>query len=348
MLFNTKLKPMVEMEQRRNLFGIDDLIGGAVGGIGSLVGGLVGSGDTGLSDQALTDIQNLPTGYTPEMYQYIAENAPQLFELPTEVQAQVISEDPTLRAMQTKGLGEMQDVAEKGITAKDQQSFNAARQKAGTEARGQNEAVISDLAARGRSGSGIEAALRQMANQSAQDSLSGSLDTQATADAEARQTALNNLLTQTAGVRNQDFTANKANTDIINDFNLYNSANTQKTKNANVELNNAYNQRNTSAQRDVANSNTNLRNQATIDQLNNQYRQTAMATPQANANQNTQNTASGAVGRTITNAGTGIGQMIAGAGGQSTGSNNYWNNLTPPYSYGDELKNNGKFFQSNY
>lgn len=156
----------------------------------------------------------LPTyqDYVPESYNY-----------------ETIKEDPNLRSAQMAALAKMSGLAESGLSAEDEAAFTKARQQAGQIQKAGNDAAIANANARGVGGSGMEFAMREMANQhGAQNAQNAGMDQAATS---ARQRALYNqsYMQGLGNQRGQDYQVNQANTGIVNRFN---EANTNNKNNA--------------------------------------------------------------------------------------------------------------------
>lgn len=284
-------------------FGIDDAIGLA-GGIG---GGLLGLfGGESAADVAQEQYGNLPTTFTPEMLPYLQLGALQNYATPEDLTGQTIADNPELQAMQMNTLNQLKDIQEKGFTPAQQNAFTQASRAANTQAQGEQGAIMADLAAKGRSGAGIEAALRQMASQAASERASQQMLQQAQAEAEARQNANSALLAGASQVRAQDVGVQGQNANILNEFNKLNSKTRQDTANANVDLANQraitnYNQQNT-----VNAANTQAKNAAKQLDIANKYAKAAGITGQAN--------------NTINPQYAGLGQMIGQAAGNIAGT----------------------------
>lgn len=198
----------------------------------------------------MPDLQN----YDPQQYSYIGDYAPTLG------QASTISEDPTVRSAQMSALQRMAGLADTGLTDVDQSNFMQARLLGDQVARQGNDAAVQNAQARHLSGSGMEFAMKEKANQdAAQRSQQAGL--QAASDS-ARQKALYQQAYGSAlsGVRGQDFTANQANAGILNQFNQMNTG-----------IQNQAQQQNLSNKQNVNNMNVQTGNQA--QQYNNQMRQ---------------------------------------------------------------------------
>lgn len=143
--------------------------------------------------------------------------------------ADTVKEDPALRSSQMDVLSKMAGLSKDGLSDVDAAGYQKSRDEAQQIAQGQSGAALANAESRGLSGSGMEFAAKEMAGQSAANRAQ-SADLQQAADS-ARQRA---MYTQAyggalAGQRSQDFGANAANTNILNQFN---QANTQARNNA--------------------------------------------------------------------------------------------------------------------
>jgi hypothetical protein len=178
--------------------------------------------------------------YNPEGYQYLGDYSPEMMD------AETISEDPSLRGSQMSVLEDLAGLSKTGLTDVDALGYEKARDLGNQMARSGTQAAIQNAAARGVGGSGLEFAMREIANQEGAERAQNAALEQAAES--ARQKALytqayGNML---SGVRNQDFGVNRANTDILNQFNQmntqnrneaaqYNLGNRQNMANANVD-----------------------------------------------------------------------------------------------------------------
>lgn len=163
---------------------------------------------------------------------------------PEDTKYQTVSEDPAIREQQLGVLKKMSGLADSGLSDEDQLGFFKAKAMGDQMARAGNEAAIQNAAARGVSGSGMEFASREAANQAgAQRAQEAAMEQAATA---AKQRALYASAYGDAlgRQRQQDFSANAANTDIINKFNS-----------ANTVAHNAAQQYNQQGERNVAQQN---------------------------------------------------------------------------------------------
>jgi len=145
-------------------------LGSVIPGIGTAIGGIAGGliglfgGESG-GDIANKYYSGIPMSFTPEEIPYSALAGMQQYQTPEELQAQLIQENPELINKQMLALDEMKQIQEQGFTPAQQRAFSQASRAAGTQAQGEQGALIADMAAKGRSGSGVEAALRQMARE---------------------------------------------------------------------------------------------------------------------------------------------------------------------------------------
>jgi hypothetical protein len=158
---------------------------------------------------------------------------------------QLVAEDPMLKSKQMGNLNRLEQLANQGLSAEDEAGFAQARDIGAQQARSGTQAALANAEARGVAGGGLEFAMREMANQGgAQRSQAAGLEQAA---AGARQRALQAQAYQSAlgQNRDQDYRANSANTNIVNDFNSKNTQQRNSIGNANVDQKNSafqYNQ----------------------------------------------------------------------------------------------------------
>lgn len=270
-------------------------IGTAIGAIG---GGLLGLfGGDSPADVAREEWDKLGSlGFTPEALPYLQMQALQNYNIPDELKAQIIQENPQLANLQMQSMNELKQIQEAGFTPTQERAFTTASRAAGTQAQGAEQAILQDMASRGRSGSGVESALRQMAIQAANERASQQMMQQAQAEAEARQRANDALFAQAYQMRGQESNIKGQNADILNRFAEMNSKRRQEAQNANVDLANKVAMQNYQTQQ----ANVENRNAAKRYEMENKIRKAqAMA---------------GQAGNTIDPKFAGIGQMVAQAG----------------------------------
>ena len=175
-------------------------------------------------DQILRQYQNLELpdikwqNYKPEETQVMGDYTPESY------QAQTLEEDPLMRGKQMDYLNQLQNLSTTGLAAEDQAAFEKAKSNAAQMARSGREAESARLKARGLSGSGMELAAREAANQEAASrAQSAGLDQAA---ASARQRALYNQAygSELSSQKNQDMELQAKNKDILNKFNEMNTS----------------------------------------------------------------------------------------------------------------------------
>lgn len=217
-------------------------LGGMVGaGLGNVLGGLFDSSDEDAMDELRRNQAIYGNVPLPEFQNYV----PDLYT-PEAAQATTVQEDPGLRSQQSNYLMRMAGLAEQGLSDVDQAGFERARSLAGQISRGGNAAALQNATARGVGGSGLEFAMREQAAQDAAQRAQDAGLQQAAESARQRamyQQAYGNAL---GNVRSQDFTANRANADILNNFNQYNTSATNNARQWNVGNQNSAQQYNNS------------------------------------------------------------------------------------------------------
>jgi hypothetical protein len=169
----------------------------------------------------------------PDYLQY----SPELFTTES-TDYQTIGEDPLVKSRQMQALQRMAGLAETGLSEVDAAGFARARDEGNQMARAGTQSAIQDAQNRGVAGSGMEFAMREIANQGgAQRAQQAGLDVAANA---AKQRALYNTAyaDQLGSARDQDFRAGSANTGIINQFNQANTNQRNQTNMNNVNLKN--------------------------------------------------------------------------------------------------------------
>jgi hypothetical protein len=202
---------------------MDDIFNGGQGRAEADRAAAIGRDNTAL----MTDLK-APTinweNYNPEMIN------------PDTIDYKTISEDPAVRNMQMRSLAQLAGLAEDGTSAQDELGYQKARELGSQQARAGTQAAIADANNRGVGGSGLEFAMREIANQGGAQSAQTAALTQA-ADS-ARQRALYEQAYNSAlgSQRSQDLDLSKSNTDIINNYNA-----------ANTNIKNSANQTNTTA-----------------------------------------------------------------------------------------------------
>jgi len=179
-----------------------------------------------------------------------------------------VSEDPLIRSAQMSALSKMAGLADRGLSEEDAAGFQKARAQGAQMSRAGTEAALANAQARGVGGSGLEFAMREMANQQgAERASSAGLDQAANA---ARQRAMYNqaYAQQLSGVRGQDANMNQANADIINRFNMQNTQNRNNVNQQNVQNRNQAQQMNNQGRLDMSQRNFDNRMAKATGQMN--------------------------------------------------------------------------------
>jgi len=192
--------------------------------------------------------------YNPEEFQYLGDLKPEMMEYDQ------IEEDPMIRSDQMEVLAKLAGLSERGLSDVDAAGFERAKQLGARSARAGTEAAIENARARGAAGSGMEFAMREIANQEgANRAMNAGLEQAAEAARQraAYTAAYGNSL---AGMRNQDLNVNSQNTDIINRFNQMNTANRNDAAARNLDMRQGL-------------SNTNIGERNAAQQYNNDLRQ---------------------------------------------------------------------------
>lgn len=227
---------------------VGEIIGGGIG----LLKGLFGGGES--EEERLARMQleaaQKQFGDQPAYNAPALDYNPTAYGSPETPDAQTISEDPNIRAAQISALNSMLTRSNEGLTAEERRQQDLGRRKQEQTTRGAEEAIIANMAARGLGGGGMEYALRQQAAQSAADTASQGGFARESTNAQQKLAALNNLLTGAGEVRGQDFTVNRTNADIVNDFALENSRRRNAIAAANTELANSAQLKNKEAGRE--------------------------------------------------------------------------------------------------
>lgn len=174
---------------------------------------------------------------------------------PDLIDYRTVSEDPAVRAMQMKSLEKMSSLADTGLTSADELGYLKAQNMGHQMSKSATDAALANAAARGVGGSGLEFAMREIGNQGgAQRAQEAAL--QQAADA-AKQRASYEMAYNSAlnNQRGQDFSMNKTNADIINQFNQANTGITNSARQSNTSMRNAAQQYNQQGARDTQQQN---------------------------------------------------------------------------------------------
>ncbi len=165
--------------------------------------------------------------YTPEKYDNESATA------------KLTSEDPVMKSKQLEALSQLQGLSHEGLNDADVAGFEKAREMGDQMAHAKTGAVMQDAQARGVAGGGLEFALREQGNQDAAQRAQDAALAQSAARANQRGQYLQSYASQLGGVRDQDYRADAANTNVINNFNQMNTQARNQTRNANTGLDNS-------------------------------------------------------------------------------------------------------------
>ena len=236
---------------------------------------LFGGGGEKDYDRAVEAVRNVPLPilkeYYPELYQQVAQLNPELETAvnlgPSEMAG--IATDPALRQAQLNALAKLQEVGAAG--GRDAQ-FLAEQSQLESDInrnlRGQQEAIMQNLATRGMSGSGQELVARQM---SAQDAANRQAQMAMDAKAQAQQRALQALMQsgQLGGqMQAQDFGQAAQKAQAADAIARFNAANQQDVMSRNIGAKNQAQQYNVGNAQNIANQNVGTKNQAQQYNLN--------------------------------------------------------------------------------
>lgn len=226
-----------------------------------------GTGGNRFFDQILPQYQNLTLPelkeINPELYQQVVELNPELEDTvklgPSAFEG--ITLDPATRQAQMDALSRLEQIGSGELSLMDRANLNQIENEVNRNLKGNQDAIMQNLATRGMSGGGNELVSRQMATQSATNRQA---DMDMRVRAEAEQRALQALMQrgQIASQMEQADYARKANVaqnqDAISRFNAQNQQNVQQRNVANKNNTQQWNAQNT---QNTYNQNVGLRNQ---------------------------------------------------------------------------------------
>ena len=200
-------------------------------GLGELAGGianLAGAGGRGGKDQMnqiawLWNILQTPeydmTALDAPEFSMAAEMTPVTREGVTPTEAPQIAGSPEMRQEQLESLAGMRDVARRGTTDIDRLSSQQAQLDAARAQRGQREAILSNLAARGQLGGGQELAAR-LGGQAQAANMQADMGAQLARDAALRRlAAMESAGSMAGGIRGQDVAQQESNAGLTSRFN---------------------------------------------------------------------------------------------------------------------------------
>lgn len=172
-----------------------------------------------------------------------------------------VSTDPRLKQQQMNALSSLEGIADAGgMTLVDKANLAGIQKEIGMQERGSREAIISGMARRGQSGSGVElAAMLQNQQGSADRAASQGLNVQATAQARALEAIMQGG--QLGGqIRQQEFGEQSEKAQAQDAINRFNTQNSQQVAGANVNRRNSAQEVNLGNAQDILNKNVAIRN----------------------------------------------------------------------------------------
>lgn len=256
--------------------------------------------------------------YTPELEEDLSSSM-------EESAVSKIQEDPELRKAQLDALTSMQSRGKVGLSAEDRAALNQVRNEVQRDAEAKRQQVLQSMQARGMGGSGASLVAQLQAGQDAAELASQQSDsTMAQAQQRALQ-AIGESSNIASGMRGQDFTANQARAQAIDERNRFLAENSIARQQRNVSSLNDAQRLNLEEQQRIAeinaaqaNAEVQRQNQAKRDLFQDKFE---LAQAKANARlgaasaagQRAQSTAQG-----IANIGTGIASGLAAYGASKT------------------------------
>ena len=251
--------------------------GASVGGpwgavIGGAAGFMMGSDDKSESyyDQMLKEAQSIPLPilkeYYPEHYKLVVSINPELEQAvnlgPSAMEG--VSTDPRLKQAQMNALNKLQQIGEEGgMTLEDRGRMSTINNEVNSNLKGNQDAIIQNLATKGMSGGMTELVARQQAAQGAANrSSQQGFDVQAEAQKRAL-SALMNAGDMGGKMQAQDFSQKSQVANSQDAIAKFNAANTQQVRSNNVNTKNQAQQLNAQNVQNVSNKNVDLNNQAT-------------------------------------------------------------------------------------
>lgn len=181
-------------------------------------------------------------------------------QAPTEFNK--VIQDSGLAATQNKALSELESLGNNGgLRLQDKAALQEAQQQSQVDARSNRDAIASQMAQRGLSGSGFDVAARLSSQQGQADrDANNSLGVAATASDRALQ-AIEAAGSQAGQMSQQDLQTQQARAQAADSINQFNTQNLQNVNSANVGLQNYAQQYNLDQKQNIADKNTDLSNQ---------------------------------------------------------------------------------------
>jgi hypothetical protein len=208
-------------------------------------------------------------GIEPEFYGgdyedsvYSGDFTPQQYDDPIAAQYETISEDPRVRQVQMDALQSLIDRSSGAADAKMQAASFGALDEANQLARSREDAIRMDAQRKGQSGSGMDSVMRAQAAQSAANRARVGTQQAALDAALQKLAATEGAMAGADQMRGRDFQRNSANSNIINDFNRFNTQALNAARQANVNMQNQAGMRNLDARQGMNNSRAGTKNRS--------------------------------------------------------------------------------------
>lgn len=257
------------------VFGIDDmLIGGAAVGLAGGIGNFFANQSASNRAEALQNqaLQNWLSVNVPDprdqqvILQRFVETGQMDPVLEQAFQAtpsamEKVQMDPAYKAEQQRSLAALSDIANKGgLRLSDRAALNDAMLDSATRARGDREAILQDMDARGQGGSGARLAADLMSSQASADrNARSSMDVAAKAQDRALQAIMSSG--ELAGkIGSQDFDQQAQRATAADRINMFNTQNMQSVAQRNAAAQNAAQLEDLRYARDIGMKNTDLSN----------------------------------------------------------------------------------------
>jgi hypothetical protein len=256
--------------------------------------GFLGGKDDESADmyqQMLEAAQSIPLPvlkeYYPEQYQQVIRVYPDFEQTVQLAQSEMnnVSTDPRLKQVQMSALNKMQNISDQdGKDAQFMADQSRVQNDINSNLKGNQDAIIQNMAARGLSGGMSEMVAR---NQSAQSSSNRQAQMEMDLNAEAQKRALAALMnsSQMAGqIENQDYNQQAQKAQANDAIARFNATNKQSVMSNNTDRANNSQQYNATSAQNVSNQNVAAKNDASKynngliqDQFNNQMAKVGMA-----------------------------------------------------------------------
>lgn len=231
--------------------------------------GIFGSGGSDDAQRAMEEIKNVPLPVlkelNPELYKQVVSLNPELESVitlgPSAMEG--VSTDPRLKQAQMNALNKLMEVGnEGGMTLEDRGRLATINNEVNANLKGNQDAIMQNMATRGMSGGMSEMVARQNAAQAAANTASQQgFDVQAEAQRRALE-AIMNAGNMGGNMQAQEFQQKAQVADAQDAISRFNAQNTQQVRSNNVNTKNQAQQWNAENTQNTANNNVALNNQA--------------------------------------------------------------------------------------